>query len=227
LLSFVDGTTVKPMVPSQDHKPVFDEDKGPNTGGMGTYSPVPHMPETLVQQIIENIVNPTAEAMVKEGAPFKGILYTGLIITKDGPKVIEYNARFGDPETQVVLPRLDTDLVDVLIAGVTGELEKLDVQWKSEAAVCVIMASGGYPGPYEKGKEIKGLDQVGEDAIVFHAGTELRNDKVVTNGGRVLAVTSIGSTVQEARDKAYQAVRKISFEGAHYRSDIAQKTLRA
>ncbi len=227
LLSFVDGTTVKPMVPSQDHKPVYDEDKGPNTGGMGTYSPVPHMPASLVEQIIQNIVNPTAEAMVKEGSPFRGILYTGLIITKDGPKVIEYNARFGDPETQVVLPRLDTDLVDILIAGATGELEKLDVQWKKEAAVCVIMASGGYPGPYEKGKEIKGLDQVGEEAIVFHAGTELKNGQVVTNGGRVLAVTSIGSTVQEARDKAYQAVQKISFEGAHYRSDIAQKALRA
>ncbi|MEW9670343.1 phosphoribosylamine--glycine ligase [Ammoniphilus sp. 3BR4] len=226
LLSFVDGTTVKPMVPSQDHKPVFDEDKGPNTGGMGTYSPVPHMPQSLIEEVVQNIVVPTAQAMVKEGCPFRGILYTGLIMTQDGPKVIEYNARFGDPETQVVLPRLQTDLLDILIAGVSGELENLDVQWKDEAAVCVIMASGGYPGPYEKGLEISGLNQVGEQAMVFHAGTELKEGKVVTNGGRVLGVTSIGNSVQEARDKAYQAVEKIRFEGAHYRKDIAQKALR-
>lgn len=226
LLSFVDGTTVKPMVPSQDHKPVFDEDKGPNTGGMGTYSPVPHMPQSLIEEVVQNIVIPTAQAMVKEGCPFRGILYTGLIMTQDGPKVIEYNARFGDPETQVVLPRLDTDLLDILIAGVSGELENLDVQWKDEAAVCVIMASGGYPGPYEKGLEISGLNQVGDQAMVFHAGTELKDGKVVTNGGRVLGVTSIGANVREARDKAYQAVEQIQFEGAHYRKDIAQKALR-
>ncbi|RXT05165.1 phosphoribosylamine--glycine ligase [Ammoniphilus sp. CFH 90114] len=225
LLSFVDGTTVKPMVPSQDHKPVYDDDKGPNTGGMGTYSPVPHMPESLVEQIVKDIVVPTAEAMVKEGCSFRGILYTGLIITKEGPKVIEYNARFGDPETQVVLPRLKTDLLDVLIAGVAGELDNLDVQWKEEAAVCVIMASGGYPGSYEKGKEITGLDQVGDQAMVFHAGTELKDGKVVTNGGRVLGVTSIGQSVKEARDAAYQAVQQISFDGAHYRKDIAKKAL--
>jgi len=226
LLSFVDGEVVKPMVPSQDHKPVFNDDKGPNTGGMGTYSPVPHVPQTLIDQIIEQIVVPTAKAMVQEGCTFRGILYTGLILTKNGPKVIEYNARFGDPETQVVLPRLSTDLVDIFVAGISGELASLDIQWKDNAAVCVVMASGGYPGAYEKGKAITGLEQVAEDTVVFHAGTELREGLVVTNGGRVLGVTSIGSTVQEAQQKAYQAVPHIHFEGAHYRTDIAQKALR-
>lgn len=226
LLSFVDGEVVKPMVPSQDHKPVFNDDKGPNTGGMGTYSPVPHMPQSLIDQIVEDIVIPTAKAMVQEGCPFRGILYTGLIITEQGPKVIEYNARFGDPETQVVLPRLQTDLVDVFVAGVSGELESLNIEWKEDAAVCIIMASGGYPGPYEKGKEITGLDQIGSEAIVFHAGTELKDGMVVTNGGRVLGVTSIGLTVQEAQQQAYQAVAQINFEGAHYRTDIAEKALR-
>ncbi|MBP1930078.1 phosphoribosylamine--glycine ligase [Ammoniphilus resinae] len=227
LLSFVDGTTVKPMIPSQDHKQVFDQDKGPNTGGMGTYSPVPQMSAELIQQIMDEIVLPTVKAMDSEGVPFKGILYTGLMITKNGPKVIEYNARFGDPETQVVLPLLQTDLMDIFIAGVSGELEQLHIQWKDGAAVCVIMASGGYPGSYEKGKEILGLDSVAAgDAVVFHAGTAFQEGKIVTNGGRVLGVTAIGGSIKQAREKAYQAVEHISFEGAHYRKDIALKALR-
>jgi len=227
LLSFVDGTTVKPMIPSQDHKPVFDQDKGPNTGGMGTYSPVPQMSADLIQQIMDEIVLPTVKAMESEGVPFKGILYTGLMITKNGPKVIEYNARFGDPETQVVLPLLKTDLMDIFIAGISGELEQLQIEWKDGAAVCVIMASGGYPGPYEKGQEIFGLDSANsQGAVVFHAGTAFADGKIVTNGGRVLGVTAIGDSIKDAREKAYQAVEHISFEGAHYRKDIALKALR-
>lgn len=227
LLSFVDGTTVKPMIPSQDHKPVFDQDKGPNTGGMGTYSPVPQMSADLIQQIMDEIVLPTVKAMESEGVPFKGILYTGLMITKNGPKVIEYNARFGDPETQVVLPLLKTDLMDIFIAGISGELEQLQIEWKDGAAVCVIMASGGYPGPYEKGQGIFGLDSANsQGAVVFHAGTAFADGKIVTNGGRVLGVTAIGDSIKDAREKAYQAVEHISFEGAHYRKDIALKALR-
>lgn len=226
LLSFVDGETVRPMVASQDHKPVYDGDQGPNTGGMGTYSPVPQMSPALVEQVVQEIVIPTAKAMVKEGTPFRGILYTGLMITANGPKVIEYNARFGDPETQVVLPRLETDLLDIFVAGASGELAHVDIQWKEEVAVCVIMSSGGYPGPYRKGDEITGLDQVGDQALVFHAGTTKKDGKVVTNGGRVLGVTAIGQSVEEARNRAYQAVERIHFEGAHYRKDIAQKALR-
>ena len=164
--------------------------------------------------------------MVQESCPFHGILYTGLILTENGPKVIEYNARFGDPETQVVLPRLRTDLLDIFIAGVSGELASLQIEWKEDAAVCVVMASGGYPGTYKKGKIITGLEELGKDTMVFHAGTELRDGSIVSNGGRVLGVTSVGLTVHEAQQKAYQAVPHIQFEGAHYRTDIAQKALR-
>ncbi|WP_027417431.1 phosphoribosylamine--glycine ligase [Aneurinibacillus terranovensis] len=226
ILSFVDGETVVPMVPSQDHKPVFDGDKGPNTGGMGTYSPVPHMDDALIQQAIETIIKPTARAMVKEGRPFRGILYTGLIITDKGPKVIEYNARFGDPETQVVLPRLESDLADIFQAVLEGRLADCAVEWKKEAAVCVIMASQGYPGSYPKGKVIKGLPENTEELMVFHAGTAEKDGEIVTAGGRVLGVTSIGENLYEAQDKAYDAILTISFEGAHYRKDIGDKALR-
>jgi phosphoribosylamine--glycine ligase len=226
LLSFVDGETVIPMVPSQDHKPVFDGDKGPNTGGMGTYSPVPHMDESIVKQAIETIVIPTAKAMVAEGRPFRGILYAGLMITDKGPKVIEYNARFGDPETQVVLPRLASDLVDIFLAAVEGRLHECEVQWKKDAALCVIMASEGYPGTYPKGKEITGLPANTEELIVFHAGTAEKEGRIVTNGGRVLGVTALGADLYQAQQKAYEAVRSILFEGAHYRTDIGAKALR-
>ncbi len=225
LLAFVDGHTVRPMVPSQDHKPVFDHDKGPNTGGMGTYSPLPHIPESVVQEAIETIVKPTAEAMVKEGRPFKGVLYAGLILTPQGTKTIEFNARFGDPETQVILPRLKTDLLDIFLAVVNGTLADQPIEWSDEAAVCVIVASGGYPGSYAKGLPIRGLEDV-RDALVFHAGTALQDGQVVTNGGRVLGITGMGRTIAEARERAYANADRIRFEGKHYRTDIAMKALR-
>ncbi|MDQ1002922.1 phosphoribosylamine--glycine ligase [Neobacillus niacini] len=223
LLSFVHGSTVKPMVASQDHKPVYDGDKGPNTGGMGTYAPLPHIESSMVERIIETIVEPTAKAMVEEGVPFEGILYTGLMLTKEGPKVIEYNARFGDPETQVVLPLLETDLLEIVTASLTGELENVEVKWKDNAAVCVIMSSAGYPGLYEKGEVISGLDQVVQPTMIFHAGTAEKDGQIITNGGRVLGLTAIGETLKEARELAYQSVEKVSFKGAHYRTDIGAK----
>ncbi|MFT9848864.1 phosphoribosylamine--glycine ligase [Aneurinibacillus sp. REN35] len=225
LLSFVDGTTVIPMVPSQDHKPAFDGDKGPNTGGMGTYSPVPHMDHAIVQQAIDTIVIPTAKAMVAEGRPFRGILYTGLMITEKGPKVIEYNARFGDPETQVVLPRLASDLAEIFLSATTGKLAECRVEWKQDAAVCVVMASEGYPGSYPRGREITGLPANTEEAIVFHAGTAEEDGRIVTSGGRVLGVTAMGSDLYEAQRKAYETLGQISFTGAHYRTDIGAKAL--
>lgn len=227
LLSFVDGTTVRPMVPSQDHKQVYDGDKGPNTGGMGTYSPLPHIPESVVQEALDTIVRPTAEAMVKEGRPFKGVLYAGLMLTNKGPKTIEFNARFGDPETQVLLPRLKTDLLDIFLATINGTLDQLAIEWNDQAAVCVVLASPGYPASYPKGLPIAGLDEVGPDALVFHAGTALNEaGQTVTNGGRVLGVVGLGADIADAREKAYAELSKISFEGVHYRTDIAAKALK-
>ncbi|WNC15560.1 phosphoribosylamine--glycine ligase [Brevibacillus brevis] len=226
LLAFVDGATVKPMVTSQDHKRIFNDDKGPNTGGMGTYAPVPHMSDELVEQIVETIVKPMAEGMAKDGIPFKGILYTGLMITEQGPKVVEFNARFGDPETQVILPLLETDLLDIVVATVKGELDAVDVKWKDGSAVCVIMAAPGYPGDYPKGELISGLESAGENVTVFHAGTKSTEDGIVTSGGRVLGVTATGENLAKAREAAYETVQKISFEGAQYRTDIAAKAMR-
>ncbi|MBO8164740.1 MAG: phosphoribosylamine--glycine ligase [Brevibacillus sp.] len=226
LLSFVDGETVKPMITVQDHKAVFDGDKGPNTGGMGTYAPVPHVSNELVNQIVETIVKPMAKGMKQEGIPFTGVLYTGLMLTASGPKVVEFNARFGDPEAQVVLPLLETDLVDVLLASVQGELAHVDVKWKRESAVCVVMASAGYPGHYEKGALISGLEHMPGKTVIFHAGTKRTDAGLVTNGGRVLGVTGLGEQLSEARETAYAAVRQICFEGAHYRTDIGEKALR-
>ncbi|MEC0246566.1 phosphoribosylamine--glycine ligase [Paenibacillus chitinolyticus] len=226
LLAFVDGNVVKPMVPSQDHKPVFDGDKGPNTGGMGTYSPVPHIPQEIVQRALDTIVKPAAEAMVKEGRPFRGVLYAGLMITADGPKTIEFNARFGDPETQVILPRLKTDLLEIILATLEGRLADLEIEWSEEAAVCVILASGGYPGSYPKGLPIEGLDAAG-GALVFHAGTALEDGRLVTSGGRVLGVTALGRDIADAREKAYAAADRIFFEGKQNRTDIALKALNA
>jgi phosphoribosylamine---glycine ligase len=221
LLSFVDGKNVKPMETSQDHKAVFDGNQGPNTGGMGTYSPVSHIPQTLVEDIMKDIVKPAVAAMAAEGRPFSGILYTGLMLTEKGPKVIEFNARFGDPETQVILPRLKTDLMDIFLACVSGGLDQLQLEWSEQAAVCVIMASAGYPGPYEKGEVITGLETQSGNTVVFHSGTAKEKGQVVTNGGRVLGVTAIGDTIEMARSGAYAAVNQIHFEGAHYRTDIA------
>lgn len=222
VLSFTDGKCVKPMVSSKDHKRALDGDKGLNTGGMGTISPNPYYTDEMAEICRKTIFEPTIEAMNKEGRTFKGCLYFGLMLTPKGPKVIEYNARFGDPETQVVLPRLETDLVDICEAVIDGTLSDLDIKWKKGAAACVVMASGGYPESYKKGIEMKGLDENGgvKGAIVYHAGTKLENGKFYTNGGRVLGVTAVDDTLDGALKKAYEAVEKISFEGAHYRKDI-------
>ncbi|MDF2722157.1 MAG: phosphoribosylamine--glycine ligase [Paenibacillus sp.] len=225
ILSFVDGKVVRPMVPSQDHKQVFDDDKGPNTGGMGTYSPLPHIPQSVIDEAIRTIIQPTAEAMVKEGRPFRGVLFAGLMITEDGPKTIEFNARFGDPETQVVLSLLESDLLDIFLASMDGKLQEADIRWSEDMAVCVILASGGYPGNYPKGLPISGLEEV-QSSVVFHAGTASRDGQVVTDGGRVLGVTAKGATIAEAREKAYADAARIRFEGMQYRKDIANKALR-
>ncbi|MCZ8516174.1 phosphoribosylamine--glycine ligase [Paenibacillus filicis] len=224
ILSFVDGETVRPMVPAQDHKAVYDGDKGPNTGGMGTYTPLPHIPQSVIDEAIESIIKPTARAMVAEGRPFRGVLFAGLMLTPDGPKTIEFNARFGDPETQVVLPRLKTDLLDIFLAAVNGRLDQMDIQWSDEAAVCVILASEGYPSSYPKGLPITGLDEV-QDSLVFHAGTAAKEGQIVTNGGRVIGVTALGKDIAEARAKAYADADRIRFQGKHYRTDIAKKAL--
>jgi phosphoribosylamine--glycine ligase len=226
LLAFVDGETVKPMITSQDHKAVYDGGKGPNTGGMGSYAPVPHLSGKLVDEIVETIVKPIAAGMVKEGIPFRGVLYTGLMITAEGPKVVEFNARFGDPETQAVLPLLETDLVDILIAVINGELSSIEIAWKQESAVCVVMAAPGYPGKYPKGAVIEGLGAETDGQVVFHAGTKQTEKGMVTDGGRVLGVTGIAGSLAEARDAAYAAVDRISFEGKHFRTDIAASGLR-
>lgn len=227
ILAFVDGETVRAMVPAQDHKPVFDNDKGPNTGGMGTYTPLPHIEQSIVDESIANIIIPTAKAMVSEGRPFRGVLFAGLMITKDGPKTIEFNARMGDPETQVVLPRLETDLLDIVLASLNGRLDQLDIVWSEEAAVCVIVASEGYPAAYPKGRVIEGLDAAeAQGALVFHAGTAEQDGRIVTNGGRVLGVVGRGRDIAEARARAYEAVGVIHFDGMHSRTDIAAKALR-
>lgn len=228
VMVFTDGETVKPMLPSQDHKPVFDDDKGPNTGGMGAYCPVPAIDEALFEQIIEGIVKPTVVAMANEGRPYKGVLYAGLMLTTDGPKVLEYNCRFGDPETQAVLPLMESDLVSIIDAVIDGRLNEVDVRSSKQCCVCVVMASGGYPGNYEKGKLIKGVEDAEslEGVIVFHAGTAMRGLDLVTNGGRVLGVTALGDDFSTAIRRAYDAVSRISFEGMHYRRDIGRRALR-
>lgn len=224
VLAFTDGKCVKPMVSSKDHKRAFDNDEGLNTGGMGTISPNPYYSDEIADICMETIFKPTIDAMNKENRPFKGCLYFGLMITPNGPKVIEYNARFGDPEAQVVLPRLKTDLVDICEAVIDERLDDLNIEWYDGAAACVVMASGGYPVKYKKGIEIKGLDDKGQvaGATVYHAGTKYENGKFYTSGGRVLGITAVAPTLDEALKKAYSAVDKISFEGAHYRRDIGK-----
>ncbi|MCG7409539.1 phosphoribosylamine--glycine ligase [Paenibacillus sp. ACRRX] len=227
ILAFVDGETVRACVPAQDHKPIFDGDQGPNTGGMGTYSPVPHIDASVVEEALKTIIEPTAKAMVEEGRTFKGLLFAGLMITPEGqPKVVEFNARFGDPETQVVLPRLKTDIVEVFEAVVNGTLHEIQLEWSDDAAVCVIVASGGYPGTYRKGDVITGLANAEQKALVFHAGTASNEaGDIVTSGGRVLGIVGRGSDVKAAQAAAYEAVKLISFDGMYYRTDIAGKAL--
>ncbi|MFB3903283.1 MAG: phosphoribosylamine--glycine ligase [Acidobacteriota bacterium] len=225
---FSDGRGFVPMVPSQDHKAVFDGDTGPNTGGMGAYSIDAILSPPLRQRILSEIIEPTIRGMAEEGAPFRGILYAGLMITASGPKVLEYNARFGDPETQVVLPRLDSDLARILAGVARGDLTQSEVRWNNDAVVCVVVASGGYPGAYQKGKKITGLEMAAEarDTVVFHAGTVERNGKTVSSGGRVLGVTARANSLEEAILRAYEGVNKVHFEGMYYRRDIAAKGLR-
>jgi len=221
VLAFCDGKVAVPMVSSRDHKRVYDGNKGPNTGGMGAVSPAPAYDEELARIVEENIIQKTLNAMAMEGVPFKGVLYTGLMLTKEGPKVLEYNCRFGDPEAQVVIPRLKTDLIDIMLAVIDGELADINIEWKKESAVCVVMASGGYPGHYETGKEITGIDDAEKTgAMVFHAGTTEKDNKIVTAGGRVLGITALGRDSENARQRAYEAVSKIHFDGMHYRKDI-------
>ena len=224
VLAFTDGKTIRPMVSAKDHKRAFDGDLGPNTGGMGTISPNPYYSAADADWCMEHIFQPTIEAMNQEGRPFKGCLFFGLMLTPDGPKVIEYNCRFGDPETQVVLPRLRTDLIEILEAIREERLAALPIEWAEEACACVVMASGGYPAAYRKGLPITGLDAQGQcaDAEVFHAGTAYRDGRFVTNGGRVLGITARGSDVEEALRRAYTAVETIDFDNAHYRRDIGK-----
>ena len=225
VLSFCDGKTVVPMVSAQDHKRAFDNDEGLNTGGMGTFSPSRIYTKEINDECMEKIFKPTVAAMAAEGRTFVGILYFGLMLTKDGMKVIEYNARFGDPETQVILPRLKTDMLEIMEACVDGTLDKMNIEWYDNAAVCVVEASGGYPVSYEKGFEITGLDEVAkrDDIVVFHAGTALKDGKFVTNGGRVLGITGIGKDLDEARKIAYEGVDIVNFEKKHFRHDIGIK----
>lgn len=228
VLAFTDGKCVKPMVTSMDHKRALDGNKGLNTGGMGTVSPNPYYTDEVAQECMEKIFLPTVNAMNAEGRTFKGCLYFGLMITQKGPKVIEYNCRFGDPETQVVLPRLKTDIMDIFEAINDGTLSDLDIQWDDRACACVIMASPGYPKSYPKGLEITGLtDGQLEGVTVYHAGTKLDGDKFVTSGGRVLGVTALGENLEAALKKAYDGVSKIHFDNAHYRRDIGQSALNA
>jgi phosphoribosylamine--glycine ligase len=229
LLAFVDGETVSPMPPAQDHKRALDGDRGPNTGGMGVYSPVPAVDEDTSAAMTELLVA-TVSGLRAEGIRYRGVLYGGFILTAEGPKVLEYNVRFGDPETEVLLPLLVTDLVDVMSACADGTLSAVNMQWRDAAAVCVVLASGGYPGDYEKGKVITGIDEASAlpGVTVYHAGTELLDDgTLVTSGGRVLGVTAIAATLAEARERAYEAAAKISFEGMSMRHDIADHALGA
>ena len=234
ILAFSDGKHFSIMQSAQDHKRVFDNDMGPNTGGMGAYSPAPVVTEKILKEVEETVFKRVIDGMAKEGYPFVGVLYAGLMITparpaggKDGIKVLEFNVRFGDPETQAILPRLKTDLVDIIEHTIDGRLDKINIEWDKRPAVCVVLASKGYPGEYEKGKVIDGLDEAAKikDTVVFHAGTSLKNGKVITSGGRVLGVTAMSDTIGSAITKAYSAVRTIKFDGMHYRSDIGKKAL--
>lgn len=229
LFAFTDGKTIVPMLAAQDHKRVNDGDQGPNTGGMGAYCPAPVMTPELKQKTVDTIIRPVVDALAKEGRPYTGCLYAGLMIKGDSVKVVEFNARFGDPETQAVLPLLKSDLAEIMVACSNGTLKPDMVQWDTDkAAVCVVMASGGYPAAYKKGLPITGLKEAGamKDVVVFHAGTREEDGKILTNGGRVLGVTAVAEDIPTAQRKAYDAVEKIHFDGAHYRQDIAWRALR-
>ncbi|MDD5011169.1 MAG: phosphoribosylamine--glycine ligase [Phycisphaerae bacterium] len=228
ILAFVDGRNIYVLESSQDHKAIGDGDTGPNTGGMGAYSPAPIVTDKLMDQITKEILVPTVDGMNRNGTPYKGILYAGIMITQGGPRVLEFNVRFGDPETQPILMRLKSDLLEAMLATCDGTLDKITLEWDSRPAVCVVMASGGYPDDYEKGKVITGLEDAESirDVVVFHAGTAQKNGQIVTAGGRVLGVTALGDKIADAKAKAYQAVEKIKFEKAYFRNDIADKAIK-
>ena len=228
ILAITDGTAVVPLEPAQDFKRVGDGDTGPNTGGMGAYSPVPFLDETTRRRILQEVIEPTVRALAAEGIAYRGVLYAGLILTPGGPKLLEYNCRFGDPETQAILPRLDADLGRLLLGSAEGRLDPAAVRWSEEACVTVVLASGGYPGPYRTGLPIRGLDRARnlDKTVVFHAGTEVQDGTVVTAGGRVLAVSATGKGLGEARERAYRAASLISFDGMHRRTDIAEEAAR-
>jgi phosphoribosylamine--glycine ligase len=226
ILAFSDGKQVLPLESAQDHKRIFDDDKGPNTGGRGAYSPAPVISDDIASRVYDEILVPTIKGMAAEGLPYKGILYAGLMITEEGPKVIEYNCRFGDPEAQAVIPRMATDFIRPLLASCDGTLDKVKFRWSKNSCLCVVLASGGYPGSYEKGKEIKGLDMISdlENIFIFHAGTRMDEDgKVITSGGRVLGICGMGPTIKESIKLTYQAVKKVKFDDHFYRKDIGKK----
>ena len=230
ILAITDSKEVVALASAQDHKRVNDFDQGPNTGGMGSYSPAPIVTKDLFKEILEKIIYRTIDGLVKEGIDYRGVLYAGVMLTKDGPKALEFNARFGDPETQCILPRLKSDLVEIMLAAANQQLSRVkNLDWDNRACVCVVCASGGYPGEFKKGKEIFGLDEADKikDAVVFHAGTKLENGKIVTNGGRVLGITGLGNTIKGAIDNTYKVVEKISFDGMHYRKDIGYRALKS
>lgn len=225
VLAFTDGYKVLPMVSAQDHKRVFDNDEGPNTGGMGAYSPAPIYTDELAQEVLAKVLQPAVDGMRAEGRLYKGVLYAGLMLTADGVKVLEFNARFGDPETQAVLYRLQSDLVEIMLAVIDGTLADIELEWSDEPAVCVVIASGGYPGKYARGQAISGLDEQVEGAYVFHAGTAFIGQQVVANGGRVLGVTAKGKTIRAAIDTAYEMVDKIHYDSCFSRRDIGHRAL--
>ena len=219
LFAFVNGDKFYIMPTAQDHKRAYDGDKGPNTGGMGAYAPVPHLPQSVVDTAVDTIVKPVLEGMIKEGRPYTGVLYAGLILTANGPKVIEFNSRFGDPETQSIMLRLDSDLYDIMVGCATKTLKDVEVKWNNQHVACLVLSSGGYPGNYQKGIEIENIDDC-DDCVVFHAGTAIKDGKLVTNGGRVLNICATGVSLDEVREKVYAVAKKIDFEGKYYRSDI-------
>ena len=222
VLAFADGEHIRPMVSSQDHKRAFDGNQGPNTGGMGAIAPPPQYTPEVATRCMDEIFLPTIAALKAEGRPFHGVIYFGLMLTPDGPRVVEYNARFGDPECQAVLALLDSDLMDIFTACREGTLDQLDIQWKDQAACCLVLASGGYPLDYKKGYPISGLEEAGKSAVVFHAGTAQKDGQIVTNGGRVLGVTALGDTLEQAIGHAYAAAAPISFQDMHFRRDIGR-----
>jgi phosphoribosylamine--glycine ligase len=227
IMSFVDGRNIYVMETAQDHKPIGEGDTGENTGGMGAYSPAPIVTDKVLSQIVREVLVPTVDGMNRNDTPYKGVLYAGMMLTAGGPRVLEFNVRFGDPETQPIMMRMKGDLLEVMLAVCEGRLDEVSIEWDDRPAVCVVMASGGYPGAYEKGKVIHGLEEAGKmkDVMVFHAGTAKHGQEIVTNGGRVLGVTALGDTIAQAKARAYEAVGKISFEGAYYRRDIADKAI--